>query len=165
MRRVGALAPDGEAPPPGSPAAPSLWAAAWQGRRVPAWPAGPAAGLAGQFHGHAEVPGQQPRAVAVLGAERARGAGEADVVQRPLSGGPSRRASLIRLPPGPGQLGGPGAGRVEPATQDLPDQPHRAVKVTDVILDQVQAGPAGPARAAPAAAVPAPADRPAGRPG
>jgi hypothetical protein len=41
---------------------------------------------------------------------------------------------------GPGQLGGLVVGRCELGTQDVPEQPHRAIKVTDVMLDQVQAG-------------------------
>ncbi len=60
--------------------------ASWPGRQ--AWP--PV--LVSQFHGQAEVPGQQGRAVAVPGAERACCAGEADVVQRT----PQRQAVLAR---------------------------------------------------------------------
>jgi hypothetical protein len=41
---------------------------------------------------------------------------------------------------GPGQLGGPGDSRFEPAAQDVAEQPYRAVQVADVMLDQVQPG-------------------------
>jgi hypothetical protein len=65
-------------------------------------------------------------------------AGEADVMHRAAQ----RQAVLTHQPDplaaGPGQLRGPG--RLELAIQDFPEQPHRAVKVTDVMLDQVEAG-------------------------
>ena len=100
-----------------------------------------------QFQSQAETLGQQARALTVLGAERARRAGEADVVQRAAE----RQAVLAHQPDplaaGPGQLGGPGAGRFELATQDVTEQPHRAVKVADVMLDQVEARLGGPGSA------------------
>ena len=76
----------------------------------------------------------------VPGGERAGRAGEAEVMYRTAV----RQAVLAHQPDplaaGPGQLGGPGAGHVGLAIQDVPEQAHRAVQVTDVLLDQVEAG-------------------------
>jgi hypothetical protein len=60
--------------------------------------------LAGQLHRQAEAFGQQARALPVLSAERAFGAGEADVVQRPTQGPAVLAHQPDPLAAGPGQL-------------------------------------------------------------
>src|ERR1700758_1221624 len=50
--------------------------------------------LADQFHGQAELPGQQARALALPGTERARDRSEPDMVQR----APQRQAVLLHEP-------------------------------------------------------------------
>jgi CheY-like chemotaxis protein len=71
--------------------------------------------LVGQFHGQAELPGQQARALPVLGTERTGHPSEPDVVQCTAKRQAVLAHELDPLASWPGQFGGPGVGRVETA--------------------------------------------------
>ena len=98
-------------------------------------PAPPSA-LVSQFHGQAGVPGRRPRAPAVFGAERASCADEAEVVHRT----PQRQAVLAhQLASGSRSARRSRCRQLRAGHLGLPELPHRVVKITDVMLDQVQA--------------------------